>query len=54
MVFSEMLDEASWMDPTTRSEAHEKLKNMIAMVAYPDFLMNNTLVDRFYSGVRSF
>lgn len=49
--FAELIKESKWMDAETKKEAAAKLKNMQSMVAYQDFILNDTALDNYYSGV---
>lgn len=52
--FGEMLNETEWMDASTKKTALFKLKAMLPLVGYPDFVLNETLLDEFYEEVRFF
>lgn len=49
--FKEMLEENDWMDDATRSYAKLKADQMIALIAYPDFILNDTALDEYYDKV---
>uniref|UniRef100_A0A1W7RA36 Neprilysin n=1 Tax=Hadrurus spadix TaxID=141984 RepID=A0A1W7RA36_9SCOR len=47
-VFSLMLQDAKWMDSTTREEAFKKVKMMEDYIGYPEWVENEESVDEFY------
>ena len=48
--FAHMLNESSWMDEETKSEAKKKLQKMDQFIAYPDQLLDKDTIDGFYDG----
>ncbi|KAK1899936.1 Endothelin-converting enzyme-like 1, partial [Dissostichus eleginoides] len=42
------LQELDWMDEATKDAAREKLKHMMVMTGYPDFLLKPELIDQEY------
>ena len=50
-VFEEMLDAAKWLDYDTRSHAKEKMANMGLKIGYPDYIVDDDLLDSQYEGV---
>lgn len=48
-VLKEILEEVEWMDRTTKKRALEKLTSMGSYVGYPDELLNDNLIEQFYS-----
>lgn len=49
--FIEILKKVDWMDDITRKHALEKAKVMEAHIAYPDELLNDTIIDNYYQNV---
>ncbi|XP_037075869.1 neprilysin-2-like [Pollicipes pollicipes] len=49
--FDMMLQEVTWMDNVTRERAVEKSKTISYYIAYPDELLNDTLVGEFYENL---
>ncbi|XP_060533309.1 neprilysin-4-like [Cylas formicarius] len=50
--FNEVINDADWMDETSKSAAIEKAGNIVTLLGYPDFLMNKTAVDSFYQNLK--
>lgn len=46
--FEKILLKNTWMDDLTKKEAMKKLKSMNVNVAYPNELLNNTLIEKYY------
>ncbi|XP_046983494.1 neprilysin-2-like isoform X1 [Schistocerca americana] len=46
--FLRILQEVDWMDEATRKKALEKAKSMVAHIAYPDELLDDAKLDKFY------
>ncbi|XP_046984045.1 neprilysin-2-like isoform X1 [Schistocerca americana] len=46
--FLHMLQEVDWMDEGTKKKALEKAKSMVAHIAYPDELLDDSKLDHFY------
>uniref|UniRef100_A0A0N5A3H9 Neprilysin n=1 Tax=Parastrongyloides trichosuri TaxID=131310 RepID=A0A0N5A3H9_PARTI len=49
--FDEILQSNSWMDESTKKYALEKLKEMMPLIGYPDFIKNTTSLDKYYTGL---
>ena len=47
-----ILDELDWMDDITREKAHAKVDKITPYIGYPLEILNNTLMDDFYQGIR--
>lgn len=50
--FKSLISKASWMDSTTKAIAKDKVDYMVANISYPDWLMNKTALQIYYSTVR--
>lgn len=50
-IFKTLIEEADWMDSTTKQLALEKAAAMSVLVAYPDWVKNKTALEQFYDGV---
>ncbi|KAH8304740.1 hypothetical protein KR044_004215, partial [Drosophila immigrans] len=50
-VFNEILDEVNWMDDKTRLEAVKKLHSVHAHIAYPDELLDDEKLAKFYENL---
>jgi len=50
--FYELVDDNPWLDEETRTLAKEKAKSIKQYVGYPDFLVNNTELDRYFGKVQ--
>ena len=46
--FEKLLHEIDWMDPKTKGKAEEKVRRMRQMIAYPEEMLDQTLVDNFH------
>ncbi|XP_049796462.1 neprilysin-2-like isoform X4 [Schistocerca nitens] len=46
--FLHMLQEVDWMDEGTKKKALDKAKSMVAHIAYPDELLDDSKLDHFY------
>lgn len=46
--FEKILVKNKWMDEKTKQEALKKLKSMNVNVAYPNELLNNTILEKYY------
>lgn len=46
--FDGMLDKVDWMDEITREKAKKKLKNMDQFIAYPDEVLDESIIEEFY------
>lgn len=49
--FKKILNEISWMDPTTRLRAHEKLEAIKEYIGYPPEIMVNSNLEDLYKGL---
>ncbi|XP_059158497.1 neprilysin-1-like [Physella acuta] len=49
--FYQLLDEADWMDDTTRVVAKEKAQAVSVNIGYPESILNNTALDAEYDGL---
>jgi predicted metalloendopeptidase len=49
--FKTMLDELDWMDPVTKKKAHEKVDKMSSHIAYAKEILDDKLIEQFYSGL---
>lgn len=49
--FIEILHNVTWMDEKTNSAAIEKAKAIVAHVAFPEELMNDTILESFYESL---
>lgn len=49
--FEGILRTASWMDEKTRHSAIEKLNAMSAYIAYPDQLLDNSVIEEYYQNL---
>jgi predicted metalloendopeptidase len=47
--FEKRLNNNSWMDPETKKAALDKLKNVNHKIGYPDFIIDTSLVDKYFS-----
>ena len=48
-----MLEKVEWMDDKTKERAKEKLNKMDQLIAYPDELLNQKIIDGFYAPLES-
>ncbi|GCC20633.1 hypothetical protein chiPu_0019197, partial [Chiloscyllium punctatum] len=47
--FVDMLDkENDWMDPETKTKAKEKAHGVLAKIGYPDFILNDTIINAYF------
>ncbi|XP_070561259.1 endothelin-converting enzyme 2-like [Ptychodera flava] len=46
--FREQLDAQDWMDEITKDAAREKVDAMVDLIGYPDYILNDTLLDKDY------
>ncbi|KAG1662553.1 Neprilysin-1 [Nymphon striatum] len=49
--FTELLKNASWMDKGAKSLAMEKVEKITRNIGFPNFILNNTALDNYYSDV---
>ncbi|XP_030375885.1 neprilysin-2 isoform X2 [Scaptodrosophila lebanonensis] len=47
-VFNDILDEVNWMDGKTKTEAKEKLHRMATHIGYPDEMLDNEKLAKYY------
>ncbi|KAG1662543.1 Neprilysin-4 [Nymphon striatum] len=52
--FTELLKNASWMDKGAKSLAMEKVEKITRNIGFPNFILNNTALDNYYSDVSNF
>ena len=46
--FKELVEETDWMDAETQVKAQEKADQMLQLIGYPDWLVDNDEVDKYY------
>ena len=46
--FKELVEETDWMDAETQVKAQEKADQMLQLIGYPDWLLDNAEVDKYY------
>ena len=46
--FKELVEETDWMDAETQVKAQEKADQMLQLIGYPDWLLDNSEVDKYY------
>ena len=49
--FELLLNEVNWMDDETRESALNKLKAMSTHIGYPDEIMDNTKIEKYYENL---
>uniref|UniRef100_A0A0N5CGX8 Neprilysin n=1 Tax=Strongyloides papillosus TaxID=174720 RepID=A0A0N5CGX8_STREA len=49
--FGEIIESNTWMDDVTKNYALEKLKEMMPLIGYPEFIKNSTSLDEYYKGL---
>ena len=49
--FKKRLDELDWLDPVTRAKALSKLEKITPNIAYPKEILDDKMIDEFYSGL---
>uniref|UniRef100_A0A0K0FE70 Neprilysin-1 (inferred by orthology to a C. elegans protein) n=1 Tax=Strongyloides venezuelensis TaxID=75913 RepID=A0A0K0FE70_STRVS len=49
--FGEIIENNTWMDDVTKNYALEKLKEMMPLIGYPEFIKNSTSLDEYYKGL---
>ncbi|WKX96995.1 hypothetical protein Q1695_013002 [Nippostrongylus brasiliensis] len=47
----ELIREGNWMDMKTKEAALEKARMMLQHIAYPEFILNDRLLDKYYRGI---
>lgn len=50
--FYDVIAESEWMDNSTKQAATNKAKEMITLLAYPDFVEDEEQLDGFYENLR--
>ena len=50
--FERLLNKVDWMDETTRKSALNKLKAMSTHIGYPDELMDNAKIEKYYANLK--
>lgn len=50
--FLEVIDESEWMDNATKLAATNKAREMITLLAYPEFIEDVDALDGFYENLR--
>lgn len=49
--FEDQINEAKWLDEASKTKTLYKARRMKEILAYPDFVMNSTELDYYYSDV---
>lgn len=49
--FKSLVDDATWMDSTTKSIAKDKVDAMVEFIGYPPWITNKTALEDYYDGV---
>lgn len=49
--FQIVMEHSNWMDAATKANAIRKLNAMGAGIAYPEFFMNDTALEKYYAGM---
>jgi len=52
--FENFIGNASWMDEESRQGGVAKLKKMLSLVGYPQFLVSSEDLDKYYETVDTF
>ncbi|KAK0399421.1 hypothetical protein QR680_003038 [Steinernema hermaphroditum] len=50
--FRSMIDQLDWMSTATKNGAYSKIDNIVKNIGFPDFILNNTLLDEFYNDLK--
>jgi len=50
--FIDNLNDVAWMDSETKEAAKEKAEAMFQQIGYPDFIMNDTLLEEYFAGLK--
>ncbi|XP_066251492.1 endothelin-converting enzyme 1-like [Euwallacea similis] len=50
--FEKIIDEASWMDDTSKASAQVKAANIISLLGYPKFIQDKHMLNRFYENLQ--
>ena len=51
IALKQRISESDWLDQETRERATGKVNSIIDLLGYPDFITNDTLLDKFYASV---
>ncbi|KRX48557.1 Neprilysin-2 [Trichinella murrelli] len=51
LAFTDLVEKLDWMDYQTKQIAIEKAREMINHIGYPEFINNDTVLDKYYDGV---
>lgn len=46
-----MIDELEWMSLRSKSAAYEKIEDITRNIAYPDFIVDDTLLSKYYAAL---
>lgn len=46
-----IIEKSDWIDSTTKTAALEKIKKMKSQVSHPDWLLNDTAMNKYYDKV---
>uniref|UniRef100_F1KPL9 Neprilysin-1 n=1 Tax=Ascaris suum TaxID=6253 RepID=F1KPL9_ASCSU len=49
--FRSMIDELEWMSLRSKSAAYEKIEDITRNIAYPDFIVDDTLLSKYYAAL---
>ncbi|MFH4981639.1 hypothetical protein AB6A40_008348 [Gnathostoma spinigerum] len=49
--FRSQIDGLAWMSYETRKGAYDKIDNLVRNIGYPDFVLNDTLLDAYYDAL---
>ncbi|KAK5983881.1 hypothetical protein GCK32_000838 [Trichostrongylus colubriformis] len=50
--FQGMIDQLDWMTPGVKQKAYDKTIQIVQNIAFPDWIKNNTLLDKYYSDLQ--
>ncbi|CAJ0606418.1 unnamed protein product [Cylicocyclus nassatus] len=50
-IFRDILSTSDWMDDETRAAALDKANQMLPLIAYPDFILDDEKLDQYYDGL---
>ncbi|KRY33641.1 Neprilysin-2 [Trichinella spiralis] len=51
LAFTDLVEKLDWMDYQTKQIAIEKAREMINHIGYPEFINNDTVLDKYYDGL---
>lgn len=54
MAFNNLVRHTTWMDWETKQRTSEKSQSMKSLIGFPDWILNKTALEDYYSGVRQF